>query len=30
MLSKFKSVHVNRKYSFGDTVSDAGVFSHPS
>jgi len=30
MLTKFKSVHVDRKYSFGETASDAGVISHPS
>jgi hypothetical protein len=30
MLTKFKSVHVNRKYNFGDTASDAGVISRPS
>jgi hypothetical protein len=30
MLIKFKSVHVNRKYNFGDTASDAGVILKPS
>jgi len=30
MLTKFRSVHVNRKYDFGDTASDAGVISKPS
>ena len=30
MLTKFKSVHMNRKYNLGDTASDAGVISQPS
>jgi hypothetical protein len=30
VLTKFKSVHVNRKYNFGDTASDVGVISKPS
>jgi hypothetical protein len=29
MLTKFESVHVNRKYNFGETASDAGVILKP-
>jgi hypothetical protein len=29
MLIVFKSVHVNRKYSFGDTASGASIILKP-